>query len=107
MVAQCSLFGLTCKKIVELAAEKLCVFLGEIVPLLRQIVKGKNGRNGANGDARATIYALYRVDVEHRFALEFGAVFLWVNAVDRTGVHTSGVFGSNTGFGYNVGHLLI
>jgi hypothetical protein len=88
-----------------LAAEKLGILFGEIVPFFGKIVQGEDGGNRADGDTSAAIDTFDRIDVKHGFALKFGAILFRVDAVNRTGVHTRGVFGSNTGFGDYVGHL--
>jgi len=88
-----------------LVAEVGGVFLGEASPLFGQIVLGKDGRDGAGGNACAAIDALDRVDEE---LIDFGvAVFVLfgVDAIDRTSVYTGGVLGADTGFCNDVCHL--
>jgi hypothetical protein len=90
-----------------LSPEILGVLLREIIPFFGQIVEGKNSRNRADGNTSAAIDAFYRIDVEHRFGLEFRAVFFGMDAVDRASVNTGSVLSSNTGFGDYVSHLEI
>jgi hypothetical protein len=87
-----------------LTAEKVGILLREALPLLRQIVGGKDGGNRADGNARAAIDALDRVDKQliHFSVLRF--ILLGVNAIHRAGVHTGSVFRSDTGFRDHVSH---
>jgi len=81
------------------------VLLREVRPLLRQIVLGKNGRNGAGRHARAAIDALNWID-EQLIGLAVTAfVFFGVDAIDGTGVHAGGVLGADTGFCNHVCHF--
>ena len=88
-----------------LAAEVLGVLLGEMGPLLRQVVLGEDGRDRTNRNASAAVDAFDRVDEELIGFGVTGLIFLRVDAVDGTGVYTGGVLGADTGFCNNVCHL--
>src|SRR5271157_3702627 len=87
-----------------LAAEVLGVALGVLFPLLRQILECEDRRNRADGDARAAINALHRIDVQHLFGRELLAVLFGVDAVHRTGIDTSRVLRANTRFRDHISH---
>ena len=89
----------------RLTSEVCRVLLGKVRPLLWQIVLRKNGRNRTGRDASAAIDALDRVNEQLVGLGEAGLVLLGVDAIDRTGVHTGGVLGADTGFCNDVGHL--
>jgi hypothetical protein len=66
-----------------LAAEVGRVLFREVSPLLRKIVSGKYGRDGARGHTGSAVNALDRVDKQ---LVGFGVVafvFLGVDAIDR------------------------
>jgi hypothetical protein len=90
----------------NLPSEVLRVPLGVLFPLLRQVVEGEDGRDGANGHASATVDAFYGIDIQHLLGRVLVRVLLGVNAIHRAGVHAGGVFGSDAGFGNDVGHKL-
>jgi hypothetical protein len=87
-----------------LSTEIFRIALGVFFPLFRQIVEGEDGRDGTYWNAGAAVDAFYGIDVEHFFGRELFGVFFGMNAVDRTGVNTGGIFGSNAGLGNYVGH---
>ncbi len=62
----------------------------------RHVLFGVNGIDGALGNANRTIDALIGVDGQ-----KIGA---FAETIDRTNVHTVGVFAADTRFGDNVGH---
>ncbi len=74
------------------------IFLGEVSPLLRQIVLRKDGRHGAGRDASAAVDALDRVNKKLIGLAVTVFVLFGVDAIDGTGVHTGGVLGADTGF---------
>src|ERR1019366_10623035 len=82
----------------------LRVELGEVLPLFRQIIQGKNGGDGADRDARAAVNALDRIDVKHRHFGEVRLVLAGVDAVNRANVHAGGVFGVDTRLSDNIRH---
>jgi hypothetical protein len=88
-----------------LTAEVGRVFLREVGPLLRQVVQGKDGRDGAGGDACTAVDAFDRINEQLVGVAVAVFVLLGVDAIDRTGVHTGGVLGADTGFCNDVCHL--
>jgi hypothetical protein len=96
----------TCATPRALSSEKSGVLLREIRPLVREIIEREDGRNRANRDARAAIYALHGIDVEHIVLAKIRFIFLGMDAIDRTGVHAGRIFGSDAGFRYNVSHII-
>src|SRR5438552_19023482 len=64
--------------------EELLVELDEVLPLLGSLVLGEDRLHRAHGLARAAVYALVGMDVEHRLTL--------VDAVDRAHLHACLVF---------------
>jgi hypothetical protein len=89
----------------RLSAEMRSVLLGEVGPLLRQVVLRKDSRHRAHRHARATVDALDRVDEQLIGFGVTGFILLGVNAIDGTGVHAGAVFGADTGFCNYVCHL--
>ena len=87
-----------------LPAEVLGVPLGECIPLLRQVVEREDGGNRAHRNAGAAIDAFYRIDVQQLFGCVGGLVFLGMNAIDWTRVHTGGVFGADARLSNHIGH---
>src|SRR5580658_3148026 len=80
------------------------VLLGKAGPLFRQVVLREDGRNRARRNACAAVDALDRINEQlNRLAVTV-LVLLGVDAIDRTGVHTGGVLGADTGFCNDVGH---
>jgi hypothetical protein len=77
----------------------------EAFPLLGQVVAAEDRRNRANGYAGAAVDALDRVDEELIVGVRTGLVSLGVDTVYRTSVHTSPVFGADTGFRDYICHL--
>src|SRR5580704_13678108 len=80
------------------AAEVCGVLLRKVSPLLGQVILGKDGGNRARRHASAAVNALDRIDEQLLRIGETVFVLLGVNAIDRTGVHTGGVLGADTGF---------
>jgi len=81
-----------------------------LLPLLRQIVQRENRGYRADWDTGATIDAFHGIDVElgntveRSAAVVIGRVLLGVDAIYGTGVDAGGVFGSDAGFGNDIGH---
>ena len=71
------------------------VYLCKARPLLRQIVEGEDRRDGAHRDTRATIDALYWVNVDDFSLGKIGFVFPWVDTVHWTCVYTRRVLNAN------------
>src|SRR5690606_31894110 len=70
---------------------------GRVVgPFARQVVFVENGLDRTFRDASFAVDALFRMDVEHRFA--------FVEALNRAHDHTIGVLTVETRLGNNVGH---
>ena len=67
-------------------------------PLVRDVRIGVNSFNRTRRDARTTVDADVRIDIQLRVAVRP------VNAIDRTDVHARFVFRANAWFGDNVGH---
>src|SRR5579862_466938 len=83
------------------------VLLCEVRPLLRQVIESEDRRNRAGRNAGAAVNALDRVN-EQLIGLAMAAlVFLGVNAIDWTGVHTGGVLGADTGFCDYISHCCV
>lgn len=91
----------------RLAAVVGCVTSREIGPLLWEIVKSEDRRDGADRHASAAVDALYWIDVEQLFCSVVGLVFLWMDAIHRAGVYTRRIFSINAGFRYYVCHCLV
>jgi hypothetical protein len=89
---------------VPLPAKILRIAFGEALPLLGQIIEGKNGGNRADRYASAAVDALHRIDVEHLFLRKRRRVLLGVNAIDRARIHTSRILGSNARFCNHISH---
>src|SRR5580658_6277949 len=90
-----------------LSPEVLRVPLGVLFPLFRQIVEREDGRDRTHGHAGAAVDAFHGIDIQHLFGPVLVGVLLGMNAVHRTRINTGGVFGSDTGFGNYVGHILL
>ena len=88
----------------ELPAKVFCVALGVSLPLLRQIVEGKNRRNRANRNTRAAVDALNRIDIQHLFLGECFLVLLRVYAIHRTRIHARRILCADTGFCNHICH---
>src|SRR5579863_991608 len=87
------------------AAEVGRVLFSVAGPLFRQVIEGKDRRDGAGRHAGAAIDALDRINEELIGRAVVAFVFLRVDAIDRTGVHAGGVLGADTGFCNHVCHL--
>jgi hypothetical protein len=81
------------------------ILLLEADPLVRQIVAGVDGRNGANRNARAAVDALNRIDEELVSGVATGLIGLGVDAIHRAGIYTRTIFGADTGFCDYVRHV--
>src|SRR5215468_5762303 len=86
------------------AAVVFGITLRERIPFLRQIVEGEDRRNGADGHAGAAIDAFYRVNIKHLLFTETRLIFFGMDAVHRTGIDASRVFGVDARFGDYIGH---
>ena len=82
----------------------LGVAFSEGVPFFRQIIERENGRNRADRNASAAIDALHRIDVQQLLSRVGGLIFLRMNAIDRTRIHTCRVFGADARLSNHVGH---
>src|SRR5512142_1861034 len=82
----------------------LCIDFSVVLPFLWQVVQGKDSGHRAHGHASATIDALHWIDVQQFFCGKNRLIFSRMNAVNRAGIDTSGVFGSNAGFSNYVSH---
>ena len=91
----------------RLTAEVRSVLRGEAGPLIGQVVGGEDGRYRTGGDTCAAVDALDGIDEQLIGLGVAGFVFLGVDAIDRTSVHTGGVLGADTGFCNDVCHLAI
>jgi hypothetical protein len=80
------------------------IHLGEVLPLLGQVVLCENRLDRASRLARSTIDALDWVNIEHFGALKIRLVLARMNAIDRANVDAGSVFGSDAGLSYYVGH---
>jgi hypothetical protein len=78
------------------------VDLSKMLPLLRDVLITKDRFDRARGLARATVDALIGMDVKHLGGFELGLILAGMNAVHRTNVDASRVFGPNTGFADHV-----
>jgi hypothetical protein len=76
----------------------------EVPPLIGKIVHSEDCRDRANGHARSAIYTLDWIDVELGRLFKLRFVLLGVNAIDRAGIHTSGVLHADAGFGDHISH---
>ena len=96
----------------ELAANDVArVDLSVRMPLFWQFLQRENSRHRANRHTGSAINALSGVDIqlrhfiEHRTAIPIGSVFRGMDAIHRTDVDTSSVFGPDTRFSDDVGHV--
>ena len=84
------------------------VDLDEMLPLFWDIIFTEDRFHRTGGLTRATVNTLVRIDVEHFSTLELRLVFPRMDAINRTDIHTSRVFGSNTGFADDIRrHIVI
>src|ERR1044071_8951116 len=81
------------------------VDLGEVFPLLRQIVFGEDRLHGTGRLARATIDAFIRVNVEQFGSFKLRFILARMNAIDRANVYTCRVLRPYAGFCNNISHL--
>jgi hypothetical protein len=87
-----------------LSPEILGVELGKRVPFFREIIECEDGRDRANGYARAAVDALHRIDVEQLLCGVLGIIFLGMNAIHRTRIDARSVFGVDARFCDYVSH---
>jgi hypothetical protein len=80
------------------------IHLGEMLPLLGEIVLGEDGLDRASRFARAAVDALIGVNVEQVHAVKRGFVFARMDAVYRTYVHAGRVLSPYAGFSDNIRH---
>jgi hypothetical protein len=85
----------------------LCVQIDETGPFLGSFIEREDRLDRTRRDARTTVDALVRMNVEHLRGLERGLVFARVNAIDRAHVNACGVFGADAGLRDDVGHYTI
>src|SRR5271163_2594214 len=104
MLRRASAWTRALKTETSLPTEIRRIFRRKLVPLLRQIVEREDGRYRAYRHARAAIDALHRINVEQRFSRVLGIIFLGMNAIHRTRIHTSRVFGVNARLCNHVSH---
>jgi len=83
-------------------SKMICVDLSKMLPLLRDVLITKDRFDRTSRLARTAIDALIRVDVKHLSGLELWLILAGMNAVHRTNVDASRVFGPNTGFADHV-----
>jgi len=81
-----------------LAAEILGVALGKVLPFFRQIVQCENRRHRTHRYAGAAVDALDWINVQHLFFGVTGCILLGMNAIHRTSIDASGVFGPDAWF---------
>ena len=82
------------------------IHLRELLPLVRQFIKGEDRRHRANRNARAAVDALDWINVELRGFRKCGFIFFRMDAVNRARIHTRGIFRPNAGLCNNVCHSL-
>jgi hypothetical protein len=81
-----------------------------LLPFLGKVVQHKNRGYRADWDTGATIDAFHRINVElgnvveRRTTVVISRVLLGVDAIYGTGVYAGGVFGSDAGFGNDIGN---
>jgi hypothetical protein len=81
-----------------------------LLPLLGKVVQRKDRGYGADWDTGSTIDAFHRINVElgnvveRRTTVVISRVLLGVDAIYGTSVDAGGVFGSDAGFGNDIGH---
>jgi hypothetical protein len=81
------------------------IHLSEMLPLLGQIILGKDRLNRASRLARSAVNALVRVNIQHFSRFEIRFVFTGMNAINRANVHTGCILGPYAGLRYNICHL--
>src|SRR5579859_2873026 len=84
----------------------LSIDLCEVSPLLWQIVKREDGRNGTDGDAGSAIDATIRLNIELMRGNEFDLVTAGVNHIAGAGIYTRSIFHTNARFGNYVWHIV-
>src|SRR5258707_6492074 len=92
------------------AVNVILVGLGLRLPLLREIIQRENCRHRTDRNTGTAVNALSGIDVqlrhfiERRAAIVISAALCRMDTIHRAHIYTSGVLGSNTGFGDDVGH---
>src|SRR3954452_939799 len=81
------------------------VDLGELLPLVRHLVLGEAGVDGAGLHAGVAVDALVRIDVQHLDRVVIGLVGRRVDAVDRADLYARVVLGADARLGDDVCHL--
>src|SRR5579859_4592905 len=81
------------------------IYRCETLPLLWKIVHRKNSGDRANRHTGATVDALHRVDVELSDVRKVGFVLPRMDAIHRTDIHASRIFGPNAGFSDHISHI--
>src|SRR3954452_13856655 len=81
------------------------VDLGELLPLVRHLVLGEAGVDGAGLHAGVTVDALVRIDVQHLDRVVIGLVGRRVDAVVRADLYARVVLGADARLGDDVCHL--
>jgi hypothetical protein len=89
------------------APEVFGVALGKCSPLLRQVFHGKDGRDGADWNASATVDTLYRIDIDHFLGGKCRFVLLGVNAIYRTSIYARMILDSDARFCDHVSHKVL
>ena len=80
------------------------LLLGEVGPLVGELVLGEAGVDGAGLDAGVAVDALVRVDEEHLDLVVVGLVGRRMDAVDGADLDAGVVLGSDAGLGDDIGH---
>jgi hypothetical protein len=89
----------------------ILVDLDVSVPFLRQIVQGENCCHWTDRNTSTAVNALSRIDVqlrhfiERRSAIVIGSALCRMDTIHWADIHTGSVFGPDTGFGDDVGHV--
>lgn len=76
-----------------------------ILPFFREIFLGKYRLNRALINTETTVDTCVRIDVEHFRRLKLIIVRGWVDAINWADINTGRIFGADTGFGDDVGHV--
>src|SRR5439155_10697029 len=84
----------------------LGVALGEVLPLLRQIIKREDRRDWTHRHASATVDTLDRIDVQHLLFRERGLILLGMNAIHRASIHAGGILRPDARFCNYVCHRI-
>ncbi len=90
-----------------LSTEVSRVLLGEMGPLLWQVIQRKDGGNRARRDAGPAVDALHGIDKQLFGFSMTSFIFFGVDAIDWTSVHTGGVLGADTRFCNHICHRAV